>query len=249
MPGAQAVDVPAVQHDDGDRRCRGERDHRPRLPEQHSDDRQRERDDDRGERRVAEEQEGRRSRRAAPIPPTIGATPRNAPPHVATTLPPRCQRRKSGRQCPSIAAAAGEHAGEMARRSASRRTRATKPFAVSSTTTGSAELPAVDAPHVRRRRCCRSPACGCPRARTSRDEPVPPRHRAEQVAGDDEERRGPCRRYGRNPVLRRPSRSRRPSRGCRRTRRCTTRDRSGSRGSRRARRRRARRAASRSRSG
>ena len=40
----------------------------------------------------------------APMPPTIGATPRNAPPVVATTLPPRVNFRKSGRKCPSIAA-------------------------------------------------------------------------------------------------------------------------------------------------
>src|SRR5439155_1517092 len=73
---------------------------------------------------------------AAPMPPTTGATPRKAPPQVATIFPPRCQRKKSGRQCPSIAAAPAStpvrwdtvivatNAG-------------TNPFAVSKRTTGS----------------------------------------------------------------------------------------------------------------
>ncbi len=41
----------------------------------------------------------------APAAPTSGATPRNAPPAVATIFPPRWKRRKIGRACPSIAAA------------------------------------------------------------------------------------------------------------------------------------------------
>ena len=47
----------------------------------------------------------RASQTPAPMPPTIGATPRNAPPVVATILPPFRKRRKRGRKWPSIAAA------------------------------------------------------------------------------------------------------------------------------------------------
>ena len=112
-PGEQPADVRAVQHDDRRRRRAGECDHRPGVAEQHGDQRQR--------------QPARRSTRAtrsgtsrttriqtpAPIPPTIGATPRNAPPVVATIFPPRWKPMNSGRQWPSIAAAAGQHARQM----------------------------------------------------------------------------------------------------------------------------------------
>jgi len=60
----------------------------------------RERRRSRRARRKREEQEGHDPDGQQPIPPTIGATPRNAPPQVATTLPPRCHRRNNGRQCP-----------------------------------------------------------------------------------------------------------------------------------------------------
>src|SRR5207253_10884665 len=40
-----------------------------------------------------------------PAKPSSGATPRNAPPAVATIFPPFWKARKIGRQCPSIAAA------------------------------------------------------------------------------------------------------------------------------------------------
>ena len=46
-----------------------------------------------------------RSQTPAPAAPTSGATPRNAPPAVATIFPPFWKPRKIGRQCPSIAAA------------------------------------------------------------------------------------------------------------------------------------------------
>src|SRR6187397_899680 len=45
------------------------------------------------------------------MPPTSGATPRKAPPEVATTFPPRANFRNSGRQWPS---GARDNAGEMA---------------------------------------------------------------------------------------------------------------------------------------
>ena len=68
--------------------------------------------------------------------PTSGATPRNAPPAVATIFPPRWKPRNNGRQCPSIAAAAREHARERSRRRRVARNAGTKPFAMSIAITG-----------------------------------------------------------------------------------------------------------------
>ena len=106
------------------------------LAEQRGDDRQRQRP--RASRRAR--RSGRAgTRRARPrrrSPPTTGATPRNAPPHVATTLPPRCHLRNSGRQCPSIAAPPASTPARCETTSVAT-SAGTNPFAVSSTTTGS----------------------------------------------------------------------------------------------------------------
>ena len=187
----------------------------------------------------------------APMPPTSGATPRKAPPAVATIFPPLRKPRKSGRQCPSIAARAREHARRRGPTSFVATSAGTKPFAVSRKHGRQPELRPVDAPDVRRADVAASLR---PDVLAAEDphEPVAPRHRA---AARSRRRRGRGGQHRDSSPARpgcrtaRPSRSRRPSRGCRRTRRCTRRGRSGSRGSTRARRRRARRAASRSRPG
>src|SRR5207253_7159839 len=70
------------------------------------------------------------------MPPTTGATPRKAPPQVATIFPPRCQRRKSGRQCPSIAAPPARTPTRCDTTIVAT-SAGTNPFAVSRKTTGS----------------------------------------------------------------------------------------------------------------
>ena len=85
--------------------------------------------------RIAGDEEGRQPE-TRPISPSSGATPKSVPAAVATALPPFRKRRKSGRQCPSIAAPAGERAGQLADERASRGSAGTNPFAMSSRTTG-----------------------------------------------------------------------------------------------------------------
>jgi len=78
------------------------------------------------------------------MPPTTGATPRNAPPQVATTFPPRAKRRNSGRQWPSIAAPPASTPARWPTKSVASSAGA-KPFATSSAITGAPRL----APYVR----------------------------------------------------------------------------------------------------
>jgi len=71
----------------------------------------------------------------APRPPTSGATPRKAPPAVATIFPPRLNPRNSGREWPSIAAAPASTPPPWPTSSVAT-SAGTKPFAVSSSTAG-----------------------------------------------------------------------------------------------------------------
>ena len=75
------------------------------------------------------------SQTTAATPPTSGATPRNAPPAVATIFPPRRKPRNKGRQWPSIAAAPARTPLPWPTRTVAAYA-GTNPFAVSSRTAG-----------------------------------------------------------------------------------------------------------------
>jgi hypothetical protein len=67
---------------------------------------------------------------------TNGATPKNAPPAVATILPPRSKRMNTGRAWPTIAAAPASTPARWPATSVAESAGA-NPFAMSSSTTGS----------------------------------------------------------------------------------------------------------------
>ena len=136
VPARRRAMFGAVEQEDRDGRAGGEHDHRPRLAEQHRDDRQRDRRGDRRERRVAEERGRRRSRRRRPTAPTSGRDPEERPAARRHHLPAAPQAEEQRPPVPEHRRGAGEHAARSDTHELAT-SAGTKPFAVSSNTTGS----------------------------------------------------------------------------------------------------------------
>src|SRR4029078_5552668 len=130
----QAADVVAMQREDAEGGDRGEAHHGPRGVEGEAGEGERDRGDDRRERRVAGRREHDEPHNEARGPES-GASSRATPAAVATILPPFENRRKTGRACPTIAAAPARTPTQSPP-TCSPRSAGTSPLATSRSATG-----------------------------------------------------------------------------------------------------------------